>query len=166
MKKLFFLILPVFVLGFLACSSDDGSNGDDPAAVSTLKMKINGTQWTADQAVIIGQAPDGEGAYGMTISGMASDGSRFTAAFSPGSGEIEPGTYTCGFHLVDGGAAFESGGITYLGGNSSETELITFVISEVRGSGTSRKFRGSFSGTMIGSDDSTIEITDGQFSSF
>lgn len=165
MKKLLLLILPIFVFGFLACSSDDNSD-EEPTAAATLKMKINGVQWVANQFAVIGQAQDEEGGYGLSIAGMATDGSRLSGSFSPGTGEVEPGTYTCGYHLLDGGAVYEGGGNVYMGGFVSETALFTFVVTDVQGSGVSRKFKGTFSGTMLGSDGAIIQITDGQFSNY
>lgn len=165
MKKLLFLIVPIFAFGFLACSSDDNSD-EDPTTAATLKMKINGVQWVADQFAAIGQAQNEDGGYGLTVAGMAMNGSRFSGGFSLTSGEVDAGTYTCGFHLVDGGAVYEGGGNVYMGGFVSETEFFTFVVTEVQGNGVSRKFKGTFSGSMLGSDGTIIEITDGQFSNY
>lgn len=161
MKKLI-----LFALFFAFCfTTAQSSNLEIPPRVRPqCSMLIGGLLWEANATVIIGQAPTESGGYGLTILAKDDNGITFSAGFSS-DGEIGPGTYTCKFKEIDGGATLENyAGKTYLGGFVSKDNEFTFVITEVSGSGISRKFRGVFSGTMEAEKDDKIEISSGSFS--
>ncbi len=161
MKKLILFFL-FFVFCFSAAKSSKLE--EPPRTRPHLSMLIGGFFWEANTVVIIGQAPTGSGGYGFTILAKDSSGITFSAGFSS-DGEIGPGTYTCKFKGIDGGATLENYfGKTYLGGFVSKENEFTFVITEVSGSGISRKFRGAFSGIVEAEKDNIIEISSGSFS--
>lgn len=163
MKNLFYALLPLLILGLMACSSDDGGNSSTSAMI---KLKANGTAWVANQSASIGQTQIADG-WGLTVTGKGNDNAVFVAQFTLDS-EIEPGVYVCGNHLVDGGAAFGPyGGITYISGSPSDVYLFTIEITEVQGNGSARKFRGRFHGSFAGPNpESGLEVTEGEFTSF
>lgn len=161
MKKLI-----LFALFFGLClTTAQSSNLEIPPRVRPqCSMLIGGLLWEANVAVVIGQAPAESGGYGLSILATDNNGVVFSAEFSM-DGEVGPGSYTCKFKGIDGGAVLDNyAGKTYLGGFVSKENEFTFVITEVFGSGISRKFRGVFSGTMEAEKGDIIEISSGSFS--
>ncbi len=168
-KKTIYSFMAIILLVMIACSSDDDSSNPvvDGGGVSYVKMKVNGVQWEADGYVVIGQS-NYDGMYNFTLSGNDSNfsgASSTLSSFFSLSEDITEGTYEVKLHDGAAGVTGVNGG-TFLCDATTESHNVTIVITEIQGSGSAKKFKGTFSGTLLGGSTGgeTITITDGEFS--
>lgn len=145
----------------VACSKD---NDDSPSGASSLQLTVAGKSWTANSGIIIGTSVT-DGKNNLTITGTNNNFEGQTSTFAAilsSATELTTGSYR--LSNFDGTASITKvNGKTYIMGSSS----FTIQITEVQGTGTSKKFRGTFSGTLKGpaAGDDAI-VTNGVFSSF
>lgn len=164
MKKSFLLITVCFCLSFLACSGNDDNAPRLVNPTSYIKLTVAGKSWDSDPGVVIGVSLIG-GKHNFTLSGVdktfEGETSGFSAVFSSES-DITPGTYV--LDDLDGGASITKvNSKTYLTGSSSNFAI---QITEVQGSGTAKKFKGTFSGELKGpTAGDVVTISNGEFSS-
>ena len=164
MKKSFLLIASCFCLSFLACSKSDDNAPKLVNATNYIKLTVAGKSWDSDPGVVIGVSFI-DGKHNFTLSGVdktfEGETSGFSAVFSSES-EITTGTYI--LDDLDGGASITKvNGKTYLSGTSSNFAI---QITEVQGSGTAKRFKGTFSGELKGPvSGDVVTISNGVFSS-
>lgn len=157
MKTIRFLAL------LLIFSSCGGGKSVNPSS-SYIRMTIAGKSFSTDGLVAIGGSFT-DGMHNLSIVGtdktFEGEVSTFSAIFSQAA-EITPGTYVVG--VKNGGASISPlNGKTYLQGSAP----FTLRITETEGSGTTKKFKGTFSGQLVGpAAGDMVTITNGEFSSF
>lgn len=146
----------------LTLASCGGDRGVTPSQ-AYIRMNVAGKSFSTDGMVTIGTSLT-DGKYNLSIIGtdktFEGEVSTFSLIFSTTT-EITTGSYTIA--ALSGGASITPvNGKTYLQGSGPFTVQIT----ETQGSGTARKFKGSFSGQLKGpTAGDAIAITEGEFSS-
>lgn len=153
-------------LVLFSCSKKNDDN--DSGATSSIKMQIGEVGWEADKGIVIG-ASHVDGKHNLTITGadqnFNGEASSFSLIFSQAA-EIGVGNYTLS-SASDGMATLTKvNGKTYLVGQGVSDIGLSLEITEVSGSGNTKKFRGRFQGQLKGPTSADrIGIT-GQFASF
>ncbi|HMR85245.1 MAG TPA: hypothetical protein PKE30_19005 [Niabella sp.] len=168
MRTKFFLISTLCLLTvFFSCRKD---RGDKNNTAATLKMEIGGEgmAWEANKGVAIGTSYI-DGKHNLTIAGVDQDFNGEASGFSlvlSQSAEIGVGNYLIS-SSTDGGASLTKvNGKTYLAGKGASGVALALEITEVSGSGNTKKFKGRFQGQMQGAlPTDKIGLT-GEFASF
>lgn len=162
MNKIFLLIAVCSWAVLVACGRND-DDGPRPES-AYIKLDVAGKSWSSDGVVVIGTSVvDGKYNFSMVGTDKTFEGetSGFSAIFST-TNEINTGTYVLADW--DGGASITKvDGKTYLTGVGAN---FVIQITEVRGSGPTRKFKGTFSGELKGpSAGDVVMVSNGEFSS-
>ncbi|NBL64355.1 hypothetical protein GV828_03955 [Flavobacterium sp. NST-5] len=165
MKRLSFLLKITCIVLFTACNSDDNSN-NNVALDPYISFNVSGFFWSSNSAVIGSSVTDGQ--HNFTVAGtdetFNGEISSFSAIFSTPE-QISIGTYILNDDNDGGVALTKLNNKTYLGGMSSTT--FTLTIEEIEGSGSNRRFSGSFAGTLVGpTSGDIVTISNGYFSNF
>ncbi|WP_126971047.1 hypothetical protein [Gynurincola endophyticus] len=162
MRKIFLLIAICFYVSLTACNRSE--NNSSETAPAYIRLSIAGKTWSSDGTTIIGNS-FAEGKHNFTLAGsdqtFEGQTSRLSIIFSTTT-EITTGTYV--LNELDGSASItQVDGKTYLTGRANN---FVIQITEVAGSGSSKKFKGTFSGQLTGpAPGDRVTITNGEFSS-
>ncbi len=171
MKKSFtFLsIIAVFAILFASCSKDNssgpGPSGGGGGNKPYIKMKINGREWY-DETVAVSGVSFFEGEYNASVVGTNENfegaKSGLSIIFSSTS-DITTGTYN--IKDYDGGVSVTKvNDKTYLMTSSTASASFSVTITDIQSSGSVRRIKGTFSGTLPGpTAGDMITITDGEF---
>lgn len=165
-KKILFLSTLCLLAVLFSCRKKSDNNSRTTAS---LKMEIgpSAAAWEANRSVVIG-ASYIDGKHNLTITGIDQDfnseASSFSLVFSQ-TAEIGKGSYQIS-NSTDGGASLTKiNGKTYLAGKGVSGVALALEITEVSGSGTSKKFKGRFQGQMKGTEPGDNIGLTGEFSS-
>lgn len=162
MNKTFLLIAVYIWVGLAACGRDDDDTPRPDSAY--VKFDVAGKSWSSDGVTVIGTSlVEGKNNFSIVGTDKTFEGetSGFSAIFSVTT-EITTGTYMLADG--DGGASITKvNGKTYI---SAIDGNFVIQITEVRGSGSAKKFKGTFSGELKGpSAGDVVTISNGEFSS-
>lgn len=131
-------------------------------------MKVNGVEWYDDKSALAGLS-EADGTYNVTIAGRDDDfgsaPSSLSVIFSRTTDIIE-GNYLF-TSSSDGASVTKVDNKTYIMTGTTSGASFTVTITGISGSGSIRKVKGTFSGTLPGPTSSDkITITEGEFSGY
>lgn len=162
--KIFICIYLSLVLFSCSKKSDDNDSG----STSSIKMQIGEVGWEADKGIVIGTSIV-DGKHNLTVTGANQNFNGETSSFSlifSQSAEIGAGNYTLN-SVSDGMATLTKvNGKTYLVGQGVTDIGLSLEITEVSGTGNTKKFRGRFQGQLKGPTSADRIGVTGQFASF
>ena len=152
MKSLLLSVVLMSAVILVSCKKDD-DGGTNPAGNGTMTLTYDGTNWSADLAV---QAVNTNG----VINATGSDANAHQAAVNL-FGVTAPGTYNVGPNGTSGNSIRWTEGIDPKQTYTASFVLGTGTITVTELSATSIK--GTFSGTVYNTDQTTKTITNGKF---
>lgn len=158
----------IILTGVFSCSKKK----DAPMGMGASSIKIEvgaaSTSWEATKGTVIGTSFI-DGKHNLTISGVDENFNGESSGFSlilSQSAEIGVGNYTIS-PATDGGASMTKvNGKTYMAGPGASAAALALQITEVSGSGNTKKFKGRFQGQMQGAAPADLLGMTGTFSSF
>ncbi len=169
MKSIFFAAMGCILLaGFFSCSKKNDSPMGGGSSSIKIEVGPSSSPWEATRGVVIGTSFV-EGKHNLTISGIDENFNGEASGFSlvlSQAAEIGVGNYTIG-SAADGGASITKvNGKTYMAGPGASGVALALQITEVSGSGNTKKFKGAFQGQMQGAAPADRLGMTGTFSSF
>jgi len=166
MKNFAILMSLCLALVLLGCSKKNNDN--DSEVKASIKMQVGEVSWQADKAIVIGTSYV-DGKHNLTITGANQNFNGETSSFSlifSQAAEIGVGNYTLSA-ASDGMATLTKvNGKTYLVGQGISDIALALQITEVSGTGNSKKLKGKFQGQLKGPTSSDRVGVTGEFASF